>query len=123
MTKIILILGVLLFSKSCFDENKNGVICTEIFAAVTIEVTGSSLDDYYTVRASNNDTIRINEDLFGENIYTVLDDNYLPQLRNDRDEFTFIGIIAGQLVVSEEFIISADECHISKISGKDVVNL
>ena len=123
MNKIILILGVLLFSKSCFDKNKDGVICTEIFASVTIEVTGSSLDDYYTVRASNNDTIRINEDLFGENVYTVLDDNYMPELRNDRDEFTFFGIIAGQAVVSEKIVISADECHITKISGKDVVNL
>lgn len=123
MNKIILIIGVLLFSKSCFDNNNDGVICTAIFASVTVEVTGSSLDDYYTVRTSNNDTIRINEDLFGENVYTVLDDNYLPKLKNDRDEFTFIGIIAGQLVVSEEFVISADECHITKISGKDVVNL
>ncbi|MCD4794422.1 MAG: hypothetical protein K8R54_14390 [Bacteroidales bacterium] len=123
MNKIILILGVLLFSKSCFDENKDGVICTEIFASVTIEVTGSSLDDYYTVRASNNDTIRINEDLFGENVYTVLDDNYMPELRNDRDEFTFFGIIAGQAVVSEKIVISADECHITKISGKDIVIL
>lgn len=123
MAKIILIIGVLLFSKSCFDNNNDGVICTEIFAAVTVEVTGSSLDDYYTVRTSNNDTIRIDESLYGENIYTVLDDNYLPKLKNDRDEFTFIGIIDGQVVVSEEFVISADECHITKISGKDVVNL
>ena len=123
MNKIILILGVLLFSKSCFDDNNGGVICTEIFAAVTVEVIGSSLDDYYTVRPSNNDTIRINEDMFGENVYTVLDDNYLPELKNDQDKFTFTGIIAGQVVVSEEFVISADECHVFKISGKDVVNL
>ena len=123
MNKIILILGVLLFSKSCFDDNNGGVICTEIFAAVTVEVIGSSLDDYYTVRPSNNDTIRINEDMFGKNVYTVLNDNYLPQLKNDRDEFTFFGIIAGQAVVSEKIVISADECHISKISGKDIVFL
>ena len=123
MNKIILIIGVLLFSKSCFDNNNDGVICTEIFAAVTVEVTGSSLDDYYTVRTSNNDTIRINEDLYGENVYTVPDDNYLPQLRNNEDEFVFVGLINNQVVVSEKFLIKADECHVLKVRGADTINL
>ena len=116
-----LILLITLFLNAC-DVDKNDVICTEIFAMVTIEVTGGDLDEHYTIRTSTNDTIRPYHYAF-DGAYTVLDDNYLHELRNNKDDCVFVGIINNQVVISEEFVIKADECHVVKISGVESINL
>ncbi|MCF6366686.1 MAG: hypothetical protein L3J35_10845 [Bacteroidales bacterium] len=121
MKKIITILTIFLLINTC-DLDKSDIICTEIFAMVTIKVTGGDLDEYYTVRTSTNDTIRPYQYAFND-AYTVLDDNYLPDLRNDKDDFIFIGIINNQIVISEKFVIKADDCHIIKVRGPDLVDL
>lgn len=116
-----LIVIIALFLTAC-DVDKKDVICTEIFAAVTIGVTGGDLDEYYTIRTSTNDTIRPYQYAF-DDAYVILDDNYLSELRNDEDDFVFVGLINNQVVVSEEFIIKADDCHVVKVSGVENINL
>jgi hypothetical protein len=93
-----------------------------MFASVSIEVLGTSLDDHYTIRNSTGDTIRIGNTPF-QNNYTVLDDNYQNILENKQESFRFVGIKSGIKVVDEIFIISADKCHISKVSGKTSITI
>ena len=118
---IVFLVATSIILNAC-DADKNDVICTEIFALVTIDVTGGDLDEHFTIRISINDTIRPNQYTLN-NSYTVLDDNYLPELRNSEDKFTFVGLIDKHVVISEEFVIKADECHIAKVSGADTINL
>lgn len=91
---------------------------------VSIKINGPVLDTFYTVRLSTGDTIRpISGRQFFENTYSVLDDNYQPQLMNAQDSFRFYGIIQNQQVVNELFTIKADRCHIDYVSGRTEITL
>ncbi len=126
MTTIFLFLSILfsMFFYSCKEEDKP-IMCTEEFRTVGINVNGDSLTNYYTIRPFNNDTILPTNSFQGvyENYYVVLDDSYRANIANKQETFIFIGFINDSIVVNEEFIIKADDCHIEKVSGKETVNL
>lgn len=110
------------------EENNNceNVMCTEIFMSVTLRVVdgndkGITLDEFYTVNTSANDTFRSSDGLPAEGYYPVLDDSYRTKLRNKTQNFHFVGIKGGKKIVDEDFKISADCCHIGKQSGRDSV--
>ena len=118
---VLIILSLFSFLTSCKKTNKE-VSCTALFASVCIEVNGGALDNYYTIRNLTGDTIKITDVLF-QNTYTVLNDNYQQILKNKQETFKFIGIKSGNKVVDESFVISADECHISKVNGVNSVSI
>ncbi|SEJ60834.1 hypothetical protein SAMN05216327_11410 [Dyadobacter sp. SG02] len=104
----------------CKDEQpQGGVNCTEEFRSTTLYVPGAPLTESFTIRLSNSDTIRIkgNAD-FRQGYYVVLDDNYQTKLKNQQDNFRFIGKRGNEVVVQENYVFKADQCHITKISGK-----
>jgi len=103
-------------------KHNDDVICTSLFATVCIEVNGGTLDNYYTIRNLTGDTLRFTDGSY-QNSYTVLNDNYQQLLENKQEVFKFIGIKSGNKVVDENFTISADECHISKVSGANSVSI
>lgn len=107
---------------SCDDSiRRDEVFCTEEFRSIRIKVSGDSLTDYYTVRRSNADTIRFKQsDPVFEQNYVVLNDNYQKKLENQQDTFRFVGKRASG-DVQEDFVISADHCHITKVSGKSEI--
>jgi hypothetical protein len=114
------ILPLLLLLAACNDE----VACTMEFRAVTIEVSGATLSDFYTIRSSTGDTLRhADHQGWGPEVYTVLDDSYLTSLINSSDTFVFKGFVGDSLVVNEAFVISADRCHINYVSGRQQVQL
>ncbi len=119
LSVFIIFFSVLIFL-SC--KHKDDVACTSMFASVSIEVNGGILDSCFTVRNATGDTIRFTNGPF-QNSYTVLDDNYQQMLENRQEEFKFTGFKSGNKVVDESFVISADKCHISKVSGKNSVTI
>jgi hypothetical protein len=121
MYKFILIFFVVLLLNMC-ELNHGDTVCTEIFAAVTLRVEGKVLSDFYTLRPSTGELIR-HESMFGDSIYTVLDDNYVSELKNSEDSFVFYGFYRGEKVIEENYVISADECHVQKITGASVMSL
>ena len=115
-------LVALLGMTSC--EQNDEVACTAEFVTIAITVNGDALDDYYTIREDTGDTLRIGrENVWGENVYPVLDDSYHAMLRNRTEPFRFQGVVAGAVVVDEPFVIKADECHVIYVSGKQEVDL
>ncbi len=119
---IVRLISFLIISLSgCKDEQpEQGVICTEEFRSTTLYVTGAPLTESFTIRLSNSDTIRIkgNAD-FRQGYYVVLDDNYQAKLENQQDNFRFIGKRGNEVVVQENYVFKADQCHITKVSGKN----
>lgn len=119
---ILRLLSFLAISVSgCKDEQpQQGVICTEEFRSTTLYVPGAPLTESFTIRLSNSDTIRIkgNAD-FRQGYYVVLDDNYQAKLENQQDNFRFIGKRGNEVVVREDYVFKADQCHITKVSGKN----
>jgi hypothetical protein len=110
---------VMLLSFQC----KRETACTMEFRTVGIQVIGDPLDDFYTIRNLNGDTLRYENYGFEDNYYIILDDNFHVYLKNSSENFTFIGIINGEKVVDEAFVIRGDDCHIEKVSGAVTVYL
>lgn len=115
---------------SCNNTNNNNcdsAICTANFKMITVTVTDKNdekiiLDESYTVRLKNNDTIR-NLGTLNAGTYVVLSDSYTEQLRNIKEDFQFIGIKDNATIVNEQYNIGADCCHIYLESGRRSVQL
>jgi hypothetical protein len=87
---------------------------------VDAENQSVKLDEAYTIRKRNGEKITLSQDMT-EGRYVVLDDSYKGRLENSKDDFQFVGVKDGKTVVDETFQISADCCHINKVSGKETV--
>jgi hypothetical protein len=105
---------------SCDNPKETGK-CTEIFKTSYITIDGADLDDFYTLRLSNKDTIRTAH--YEKKEYPVLTDRYQDALANNKDSFHFVGLIKDSIVLIEPFVFSADDCHINYISGSKTINL
>lgn len=124
-------MGLICMSAACKKDKNNceDAICTMDFRSVTLQVTDANnnavvLDEAYTVKINTNDTLRYNEQNNNNNgYYTVLNDSYRANIQNQQHAFMFIGIKNNQRVVNESYTISADCCHISKVSGKESVTV
>lgn len=104
------------------DANCANIACTTSFAMITVEVVDNNgnavkLDDYYTLTTGSNGLIKPDQGLLDTGTYVVLDDSYQSQLKNRTDNYIFKGFINGKEVVSEQYTIGADCCHIYKKSG------
>lgn len=104
------------------NDNCEGVACTMSFAYISVKVKDNAgkdvkLDEAYTINSKTSDTIRHEQNL-GDMGYTVLDDSYQKHLVNTSSTFQFIGVKGGKQVVNAPFVIGADCCHISKVSGE-----
>lgn len=118
---IILFVSILIIISCTKDEE---VICTEEYRYISIDVKGGILDDFYTIRKYTGDTIRYEKDnLNGNYTYIILSDNYQNKIKNKEEIFIFKGYITDSLVVNEQYIVKADECHINYVSGKKEINL
>lgn len=97
-------------------------LCTKEFVVVSINITGKSLTQAYTVREKTKDTLTYSF-YEGTERYTVLDDNFQSDLEDQQEEFIFVGKINDTIVIQEKFIIKADKCHIEKVSGPSKIDL
>ena len=118
---ILIVVSVLILISCTKDEE---VICTMEYRYILIDVKGGILDDFYTIRKYTGDTIRNEKDnIIGNNSYIILSDNYQNKIKNKEEIFIFKGYITDSLVVNEQYVIKADECHINYVSGKKEINL
>lgn len=133
-TTLLLVFAIILTSFTCGKDDLDppidcdGVICTLIFNMISVEVKDTNntpvvLDDFYTVRVSTNDTIRMSSTPIDTGHYVILDDSYQQKLQNQSDDFRFYGVINSSIVVNELYTLSADCCHINKVSGSSIVTL
>jgi hypothetical protein len=126
MKKVIILSMACLFMLSSCNKG-GGFVCTSEYRMVLVRVqnaakTGVTLDEVYTIRQSTGEKLTFNQGM-GGGAYNVIDDSYQARLSGKTENFTFVGIRAGQKVVEEPYRISADRCHISKVSGRDEVEV
>jgi hypothetical protein len=128
----LLVFSHLLMSSSCSKTHNPegdcaGVACTAMFAMVSVQVTDANgqpvaLDDAYTVASKTGEKIKVEQPI-GAGQYVVIDDSYRQKLMNRTDDFRFIGMKNGVIVVDQAYRISADCCHVSKVSGPEAVTI
>ena len=107
----------------CANDDPIDIVCTEEFRTIGVTITGGVLDEFYTIRVSNADTIRHSDNQVFEGFYPVLDDSFHSEIMNSEETFDFVGLIGDQIVVDEEYVIAGDDCHISLVSGKTEIDL
>lgn len=106
------------------DVKANEGICTQEFHSIGLRVLGDSLTDFYTIRLSTPDTIRRSTGIESQtHWYLVLDDSYQRQLANKQESFRFIGKQGQRVVVQQDYVIAADQCHVKKVSGISEIQL
>ena len=103
---------------------KDGV-CTDEFRMITVQTYNAAgpviLDSAFTIRNSTNQKVPVQGPQAPNGYYTVIDDSFQPIIAQSRELFTFRGFKSGAQVVNEQYEISPDKCHISKVSGKDSI--
>ena len=124
---LILICAIFLLN-SCNKKNNEAVICTEVFASVTVTIKNGvnapiELDSFKVIRSGDNVDMTVKLDPFDFNYmqkygsYPITNDNFQKQLFNKNMEVVFMGSKDGKIVVNQKYTIGADECHVKLIAG------
>ena len=115
----------------CDREKKSdctNVACTQEFRNITIlikHISDSSafiLTTYKVLRVSDNKDITHSNNSIIENLgyYPLVDDTDRDMLRNSDVEIEFQGYAGDTLVIKKRFVVTADCCHVSLVSGGSV---
>jgi hypothetical protein len=130
---ITLLAMVLLLSQSCGQKpmavrqaSCEGVVCDKRWVSIVVTVRNAEgqpvqLDEAYTLVSKTRERLPQDQQRNNQGHYMLLNDSYRKQLENKVEEFTFVGMKDGAMVVEENYQIGADCCHVKKVSGKDVV--
>ena len=109
---------------SCSYSTNEEVVCTMKFRIISLEVIGTELTSYFTIREATQDTLFLSEDLMFFNAYPVLSDGEFDLFEtNEIKAFRFQGFVEDSLVIDEPYLIGADECHVFKEEGKKTIDL
>lgn len=131
MKKIILVLSIFaILSNSCTKENEcnSNKACTEEFAIIDVDIIGITngmiaiIDSSKTFKESNGELIYSGLSSIYERA-TILNDNHISEIAKKGETFIFEAYKDGQKVISEEYVIKHDCCHVIKVSGKERINL
>jgi hypothetical protein len=115
----------------CDREKKSdcaNVACTQEFRSITIlikHISDSSafiLTTYKVLRVSDNKDITHSNIGIFENLgyCPLVDDTDRDMLRNSDVEIEFQGYVGDTLVIKKRFVVTADCCHVSLVSGESV---
>ena len=97
--------------------------CTEELVLITVDITGETLDQTYTIETATNDTVQQMVGASFDDTYVVIDDGYHSELGDKAEEFRFVGLKNGNILVDELFMIRSDGCHVEKVSGIETIDL
>ena len=123
---LFIIIALPLFFMSCkktttgtTDEDLQ--VCTLIFVTESVTVSGTVLDDFYSLRLSTGDTLRLEDYNSEDQYYPILDDSSIPQTKNIEERIDFIAL-HGDQILKTPYTFTSDGCHIVKTSGLEVIN-
>ena len=97
------------------------LVCTLIFVTESVTVSGTVLDDFYSLRLSTGDTLRLEDYNSKDQYYPILDDSSIPQTKNIEERIDFVAL-RGDQILKTPYTFTSDGCHIVKKSGLEVIN-
>jgi hypothetical protein len=111
----------------CKHDNKSDctdVFCSQEFTGIFISIkhvcysTAFALTNYKVTRVSDNKDITIDDWSYIPNeYYPITDDSELDLFKFKNVEVEFTGYLNNNIVIQKKFIITADCCHVSLVSG------
>lgn len=126
------ILSPLFVSCDSNDKSCQETVCTLEFVILNIAITDQDqnpliLDNYQLINLEDNSTITLSIsgaelDSFIQNgRYPIMDDAGLEN--NERINIQFKGFLNGQEVVTENYTVASDCCHVFLVSGNTEIVL
>lgn len=123
------LLFILLSSTSCESKKDcpDDLICTMIYVAISVDIADSEGNAVELSKARVSSPFLENsidplEDPMPQGSYVVLSDSHMKYLDNRTARpFLFEGWINDTLVVSQEFMIRHDCCHVVRESGPEEI--
>ncbi len=119
--------------KSKEDCGEN-TFCTENYVTIGVTIKDNSgvkivLDSYKVIDMATKEDLTLPysneefENYRNTGYYPIFSDAYRVQYQNSKTTISFIGYISENEVITEEFIVGADCCHVSLISGNTEIVL
>jgi hypothetical protein len=104
-------------------------LCTMEYRMIMVSVKRSSdnspvvLSDFKVFRVSDNKDITKTDNNLTDNLgfYPLVNDSDTDWLRNKNVEIEFQGYLNNSLQITRRFIVTADCCHVSLVSGESTV--
>jgi hypothetical protein len=135
MKNVYLIILILFGTISCQKEDPQdcaeNVACTEEFATVSVKIFDLSgdpiiFDHHRTIVKETNEVIFEKEltsvPPYSQKYHTILTDNEMSHLAISGTFLVFEGLINDVVVLSQEYVIGHDCCHIELIEGpKEII--
>lgn len=122
---------------ACKDEvtecDVEGVICTDVFTTKTISITNGNdepyiLDSYKVNKLDGEELFNIvvdttqNTSTEKNGLYQLISDTQFNDITKEGTDVLFTGFVNDSIVVSENFRVGHDCCHVVYISGmSDIV--
>ena len=122
------VLSMLQCKPSETDGNCATVMCTMEFRMLTVSIKDKAGNFYkadkvetYT-QAGKMIYSQTSPSFLPDSSYTVIDDNNLKDLsKNVNTELDFKIFKDGSVIKTSKYVVTADCCHISKVSGPDQI--
>ena len=113
---LLTLVGMALLSQCTWQKD---VACTMEFRTVGLQVNNGPLDRHYTLRLATGDTLFHPSEPLLASYYTVLSDQAQTWLQGRVEDFRFEGWRNDSLVITANYRIGADVCHLFKESGPE----
>jgi hypothetical protein len=134
------ILGWLLLLIACSDDEPVPqadcamVACTQEFVIITVRVQDKDgvnipLDDFAVTDKISGEDLTVSytpselEEFRQSGTYPLYDDRFALEFQNKKRSILFNGSINGVNKVSSLFVVGADCCHVSLVSGDPLIIL
>ncbi|WP_234424275.1 hypothetical protein [Aquimarina sp. Aq107] len=126
---IVIVLSLLLtnIQMSCDDtDNCEDAICTLVLIRISVSITDQdqnpiALDSYEVINLENGENITVSlppaeqEQELQRGQYLLIEDDVLGV--NQVQQIQFRGFINNQEVISSDYTVSTDCCHVNLVSG------
>jgi len=119
-------IALLLFFVSCKKNtadtpDEDLLVCTLIYVTESVTVSGTVLDDFYSIRLSTGDTLRLEDYESEDQYYPILNDSSIPQTKDIEERIDFVAV-RGDQTLKTPYSFTSDGCHIIKVSGLEVID-
>jgi|TARA_B110000459_G_C16302492_1_gene355553 hypothetical protein len=120
------------FFTACKEEitecDIDGAICTELFKVVSVEVKDESdqpilLDSISVVKSGTSEVLFTENPTSTNGVYKLISDTEINDIVKEGTDVTFYGYSNDSQIISENYKVGHDCCHVVFLSGVQVLIL
>jgi hypothetical protein len=125
--KILLFTLIPFFLVACFSH-KDEKLCTMIYVTIGISVKDTLnnpvvLEKYEVKVVNTNQLLPVHSDSasMAQGLYTLLTDSEISSISEHGTTLRFTGYKDSQIIVTGDYIVNQDGCHVNLISGSETL--